>query len=151
LPVPDIGGHAEGDIFAFAGGGFRGSAAGLELAEPVTGMAAAPGGGLLGSGGDGASSPSRRPSSMVRRRLHLGPPFVGMGGDPPTRRLLAGIRERHICTFGDAMFFGSLAGHVTDIVGISATKGRPGYCWCRERQHLTFGDARGLRGPSAGR
>ena len=34
-----------GSIFAFAGGGFRGSAAGLELAKPVTGMVSTPDGG----------------------------------------------------------------------------------------------------------
>ena len=144
---------SEGDIFAFAGGGFRGSAAGLELAKPVTGMAAAPGGGgyweVAADGGVFSFGDAQFHGSGAG--LHLGQPFVGMAATPDGGGYWLVSGNGTICTFGDAMFFGSLARHVTDIVGISATKDGQGYWLVAANGSIyAFGDARDYGAPSAG-
>jgi hypothetical protein len=151
VPVSAFAGHGyweattEGGIFAFAGGGFRGSAAGLRLAKPITGMVSTPDGGgyweVAADGGVFSFGDAHFYGSAAD--LRLGQTFVGMAVTPDGGGYWLVARNGTICTFGDAGFYGSLSGHVTDIVGISAMKDGHGY-WLvgRDGSIYTFGGAR---------
>jgi hypothetical protein len=134
----------EGGVFAFAGGGFRGSAAGLKLVRPVTGMVGTPDGGgyweVAADGGVFSFGDAHFYGSAAR--LGAGQPFVGMAVAPDGAGYWLVAKNGRVYTFGDARSYGSLTVPVTDIVGISATKNGHGY-WlvAQDGSVYTFGDA----------
>ncbi|MGA3217942.1 MAG: hypothetical protein ABSE77_02505 [Acidimicrobiales bacterium] len=150
VPVNAYAGHGyweattEGGVFAFAGGGFRGSAAGLKLAKPVTGMVATPDGGgyweVAADGGVFSFGDAHFYGSAADMRV--GQPFVGMAATPDGGGYWLVARTGRIYTFGDAEHYGSPDVPLTDIVGISATKDGRGY-WlvASDGSIYTFGDA----------
>jgi hypothetical protein len=135
---------AQGGVFGFAGGGFRGSAASLKLAKPVTGMVATPDGGgyweVAKDGGVFSFGDAHFYGSAAD--LHVGQPFVGMAVTPDGGGYWIVARTGAIYTFGDARYYGGPDVAVTDIVGMAATKDGRGY-WlvARDGSVYAFGDA----------
>jgi hypothetical protein len=136
--------NTQGGVYAFAGGGFRGSAAGLKLAKPVTGMVAtADGGGyweVAADGGVFSFGDAHFYGSAAD--LRLGQPFVGMAATPDGDGYWLVARTGAIYPFGDARSYGAPDLEVTDIVGMAATKDGRGY-WlvARDGSIYAFGDA----------
>ncbi len=134
----------QGSVFAFAGGGFRGSAAGINLAKPVTGMVATPDGGgyweVAADGGVFSFGDAHFYGSAAD--LRMAQPFVGMAATPNGGGYWLVARTGAIYTFGDARYYGATDVPVTDIVGMTATRDGHGY-WllARDGSIYTFGDA----------
>jgi hypothetical protein len=135
----------QGGVFGFAGGGLRGSAAGIKLAKPVTGMVAAPDGGgyweVAADGGVFAFGDAHFYGSAAG--LHIGQTFVGMVATPDGGGYWLVTKTGAVYTFGDARYYGATDVPVTDIVGMAATKDGHGY-WlmARDGSIYTFGNAR---------
>ena len=132
-------------MYAFAGGGFRGSAAGIKLAKPVTGMVATPDGGgyweVAADGGVFSFGDAHFYGSAAD--LRVGQPFVGMAATPDGGGYwLVAEDGRASIPFGDARYYGAPDVEVTDIVGMAATKDGRGY-WlvARDGSIYAFGDA----------
>jgi hypothetical protein len=134
----------DGGVFAFAGGGFRGSAAAIKLVKPVTGMVATPdGGGYWEVAADGGVF-SYGDAHFYGSAAGLGSryPFVGMAVTPDGGGYWLVTRDGRTVAFGDARSYGSPTVPITDIVGIAATKDGRGY-WLEasDGSIYTFGDA----------
>jgi ribosomal protein L24E len=141
----------QGGVFGFAGGGLRGSAAGLKLVRPVTGIVATPdGGGYWEVAADGGVF-SFGDAHFYGSAADLGvrQPFVGMAATPDGGGYWLVARTGNIYTFGDAKNYGGPDVPVTDIVGISATKDGRGY-WlvASDGTVYSFGDAQFCGAPT---
>jgi hypothetical protein len=136
--------NAQGGVYAFAGGGFRGSASGIKLAKPVTGMVATPDGGgyweVATDGGVFSFGDAHFYGSAAD--LHVGQPFVGMAAMPDGSGYWLVARTGGVYAFGDAGYYGAPDVELTDIVGMAATKDGRGY-WlvARDGSTYAFGDA----------
>jgi hypothetical protein len=143
---------SRGSIFAYAGGGFRGSAGTLDLAQPVVGMAAtANGGGYWEVAADGGVfSYGNAKFFGSAAHLHLTQPVVGLAVAGGGRGYWLVTRNGNIYSFGDARFYGTPAGQAgEDVVAMAATPDGLGY-WLVTSQGIiySFGDAR-FYGPKA--
>ncbi len=136
--------NTQGGVYAFAGGGFRGSASDIKLAKPVTGMVATPDGGgyweVAADGGVFSFGDARFYGSAAD--MHVGQPFVGMAATPDGGGYWLVARTGGVYAFGDASYYGAPDVEVTDIVGMAATKDGRGY-WlvARDGSIYAFGDA----------
>jgi hypothetical protein len=154
---------ADGGVFTRGDARFFGSAAGIPLAGPVVGIAAAPAGkGYWLAAADGGVFTFGDPDffgSLGGYRAYGTPlisPITAIASTPTGHGywLLAG--DGGVFAFGDADFFGSAAGgpHPMPFVGIASTKsGRGYYLLEADGGVFTFGDAgfsgSALTGPAA--
>ena len=135
----------DGDVFPFGGAPSCGSLVGLQLAQPIVGMAGrrSPGYWLVArDGGIFAFGSARFHGSMGG--LHLNQPIVGMAPTPSGNGYWMVASDGGIFSFGDARFRGSMGGlHLNQpIVGMAATTSGKGY-WlvARDGGIFAFGDA----------
>ena len=142
----------QGEVFAYAGGGFRGSAMGIKLAKPVVGMAATPdGGGYWEAAADGGVftfGDAKFYGSAAN--YHFQGPIVGIAVTPDGKGYWLVARNGNVFSFGDARFSGPTAAtHVQQpVVGIVAGRSGNGY-WLvtTDGNVFSFGSAK-FYGPS---
>lgn len=143
----------QGEVFAYAGGGFRGSAAGIKLAEPIVGMASTPDGGgyweVAADGGVFSYGDARFYGSAAN--FHLRKPVVGMAVTHDGKGYWLVGQSGNVFSFGDAKFCGPTAVQRLKqaVVGITATRNGDGY-WLvtKDGNIFSFGDAK-FYGPTA--
>jgi hypothetical protein len=137
----------QGAVFAYAGGGLRGSAVGVKLATPIVGMSATPDGGgyweVAADGGVFTFGDARFYGSAVN--YHFQRPIVGIGVTPDGNGYWLVARNGDVFSFGDARFCGpTVASHVSQpVVGIVAARSGNGY-WlvAKEGNVFSFGSAK---------
>ena len=142
----------QGEVFAYAGGGFRGSAAGVKAAKPVVGMSATPDGGgyweVDADGGVFVFGDAKSYGSAVNYHFHG--PIVGIAVTPDGKGYWLVARNGNVFSFGDARFSGpTAASHLNlPVVGIVAARSGNGY-WLvtADGNVLSFGSAK-FYGPS---
>jgi ribosomal protein L24E len=121
----------QGEVFAYAGGGFRGSAVGVELTKPVVGMSATPDGGgyweVDADGGVFTFGDAKSYGSAVN--YHFQGPIVGIAVTPDGKGYWLVARNGNVFSFGDARFSGPTAASHLDqpVVGIVAARSGNGY------------------------
>jgi ribosomal protein L24E len=121
----------QGEVFAYAGGGLRGSAVGVKLAKPVVGMSATPDGGgyweVAADGGVFTFGDAKFHGSAAKYRFQG--PIVGMAVTPDGKGYWLVARNGNVFSFGDAKFSGpTAASHVNrPVVGIVAARSGNGY------------------------
>ena len=137
----------QGAVFAYAGGGFRGSAVGVKLAKPIVGMSATPDGGgyweVAADGGVFSFGDARFYGSAAT--YHFQGPIVGMAVTPDGKGYWLVARNGDVFSFGDARFRGpTAAGHLSQpVVGIVAARSRSGYWLVTEDGSVfSFGSAK---------
>ena len=135
-----------GDVLAYGGDGYRGSAARVRLAKPVVGMAPMPDGGgyweVAADGGVFSYGDARFYGSAALGRVST--PFVGMAAASDGQGYWLANANGSIYSFGRAHYYGSLGGHAGDrVVGIAATLDGAGY-WvvASNGEVYPFGDAK---------
>jgi hypothetical protein len=140
-------GTKQGAVFAYAGGGFRGSAVGLKLARPVVGMSATPDGGgyweVAADGGVFSFGDAKFYGSAVN--YHFQGPVVGMAVTPDGKGYWLVARNGDVFSFGDARFCGpTVARHINQpVVGIVAARSGNGYWLATEGGSIfSFGSAK---------
>jgi hypothetical protein len=143
----------DGGVFAF-GRAFHGSAAGLPLHAPISGVAATPDGGgywlVASDGGVFAFGDAHFFGSMGG--ISLNQPIEGIAATPDGGGYWLVASDGGVFAFGDAGFFGSLSGaHIlAPVVGIATTAAGNGYRLLTNGGELfAFGDARVPGGPPA--
>jgi ribosomal protein L24E len=142
----------KGAVFAYAGGGFRGSAVGLRLAKPIVGMSATPDGGgyweVAADGGVFSYGDARFYGSAAKYRLKGS--IVGMAATLDGKGYWLVERNGNVFSFGDAKFYGPAAGMrlAGPVVGIVPTRNGRGYWLGTVNGNVfSFGDAK-FYGPS---
>ena len=137
---------ADGGVFSFGDAGFFGSMGGARLDAPIVGMAATPDGRWLLAGG------GRRWGLLLRRCPVLrvdgwsrpNAPVVGMAATPDGGGYWLVAADGGVFSFGDARFFGSMAGSLDGnrATALAATPDGGGY-WLvgRDGGVFAFGDA----------
>jgi hypothetical protein len=121
---------ADGGVFAL-GRGFHGSAAGLHLRAPITGVASTPDGDgywlVASDGGVFAFGSARFFGSMGG--IALNAPIVGIAATPGGAGYWLTASDGGVFAFGDARYFGSLSGlHIlAPVVGIATNGDGNGY------------------------
>jgi hypothetical protein len=142
----------QGEVFAYAGGGFRGSAAGVKLAKPVVGMSATPDGGgyweVDADGGVFAFGDAKFYGSAVNYDFQG--PIVGIAVTPDGKGYWLVARNGNVFSFGDARFSGpTAASHLNlPVVGIVAARSGNGYWLVTAGGNVfSFGSAK-FYGPS---
>ncbi len=137
----------QGAVFAYAGGGFRGSAVGVKLAKPIVGMSATPDGGgyweVAADGGVFTFGDARFYGSAVH--YHFQGPIVGIAVTPNGKGYWLVARNGDVFSFGDARFCGpTVASHISQpVVGIVAARSGNGY-WlaAQDGSVFSFGSAK---------
>ena len=135
-----------GRIFAYGGGGFRGSAGDIHLARPVVGMAGTPNGGgyweVAADGGVFSFGNAKFYGSAAELRLKQ--PVVGMAVANSAKGYWLVSNNGSIYSFGDAKFHGTPAGRAGDnVVAMAATPDAGGYWLVTKTGNVfSFGDAR---------
>ena len=137
----------QGEVFAYAGGGFRGSAVGVKLAEPVVGMSATPdGGGYWEVAADGrvfAFGDAKFYGSAVNYDFRR--PIIGIAVTPDGKGYWLVARNGNVFSFGDARFSGpTAASHLNQpVVGVVAARSGNGYWLVTEDGNVfSFGSAK---------
>jgi hypothetical protein len=137
----------QGAVFAYAGGGFRGSTVGVKLAKPIVGMSATPDGGgyweVAADGGVFSFGDARFYGSAAT--YHFQGPIVGMAVTSDGKGYWLVARNGDVFSFGDARFRGpTAAGHLSQpVVGIVAARSRSGYWLVTEEGSVfSFGSAK---------
>jgi len=137
---------SRGDVLPYGGGGSRGSAERLPLAQPVVGLARTPGGGgyweVAADGGVFSFGDARFFGSAAT--LHLKDHVVGMAMAGGGHGYWLATSDGGIYSFGDAKFYGTPAGHAgKSVVGIASTPDGNGYWLVTKRGNIySFGDAK---------
>ena len=137
----------QGAVFAYAGGGFRGSAVGLKLARPIVGMSATRDGGgyweVAADGGVFSFGDARFYGSAAT--YHFRGPIVGIAVTPDGKGYWLAARNGDVFSFGDARFRGpTVATHINQpVVGIVAARSGDGYWLATEGGSVfSFGSAK---------
>jgi hypothetical protein len=137
-------GGGDPTVMTFGTAGFAGSTEGTRLAQPLVGMAAAPGGGywLVASDG-GLFSYGGAPFHGSMGGTRLNQPIVGMAAHPGGGYWMV-ARDGGIFSFGGAPFYGSTGGIRLNqpVVGMASTPDGGGY-WlvARDGGLFAFGNA----------
>jgi len=141
-------------VLAYGKAGFYGSTSGLDLSEPVVGMAATPDGRgywlVARDGGIFSFGSARFYGSTGGIRLNE--PVVGMAAAPDGRGYWLVARDGGIFSFGSAGFHGSTGGIRLDrpVVGMASSPTGRGYWMAGDDGGIfAFGDAR-FRGSAFG-
>ena len=146
LPSARAEGGGDPTVLSFGSATFAGSTEGARLAQPLVGMAAAPGGGywLVASDG-GLFSYGGAPFHGSMGGTRLNQPIVGMAAHPGGRGYWMVARDGGIFSFGGAPFYGSTGGIRLNqpVVGMAPTPDGGGY-WlvARDGGIFAFGNAR---------